>query len=75
MDSPGSFRSLQIRKGSLIPTLVNLDINRNESYTGMHQAGGAGEAYAPPVFGGSVNPISTRGAHYPHPLLPAPPDF
>ena len=26
----------------------------------------------PPVFGRSVNPISTRGAHYPHPVLLAP---
>ena len=32
-------------------------------------------AAAPPDFGGSVNPISTRGTHYPHPVLPAPPDF
>ncbi len=38
-------------------------------------SGGAGGAYAPPDFGGSVNPISTRGAHYPHPLLPAPQIF
>ena len=37
--------------------------------------GGAGGAYAPPVFGRSVNPISTRGSHYPHPVLLAPPDF
>ena len=38
-------------------------------------SGGAGEALAPPVFGRSVNPISTRGTHYPHPVLLAPPDF
>ena len=30
-------------------------------------------ASAPPVIGRSVNPISTRGAHYPHPVLQAPP--
>ena len=38
---------------------------------------GAGGAQAPPVFGRSVNPISTRGggAHSPHPVLQAPPDF
>ena len=43
--------------------------------TGPSQAGGPGEARAPPLFGRSVNPISTRGAHYPHPVLRAPPDF
>ena len=38
-------------------------------------SGGAGgtEAPPPPVFGRSFNLISTRGAHYPHPQLPAPP--
>ena len=38
--------------------------------TGPSQAGGA---RAPPLFGRSVNPISTRGAHYPPPVLCAPP--
>ena len=37
--------------------------------------GGAGGERVPPLFGRSVNPISTRGAHYPHPVLCAPPDF
>ena len=31
--------------------------------------GGAGGACAPPLFGRSVNPISTRGVHYPHPVI------
>ena len=32
--------------------------------------------FRPPVFGRSVNPILTGGgAHYPHPVLLAPPDF
>ena len=35
----------------------------------------AGGAAAPPDIGGSVDPISTGGTHYPHPVLPAPPDF
>ena len=35
--------------------------------------GGAGGARASPDFGISVNPISTRGAYYPHPVLCAPP--
>ena len=34
---------------------------------------GLGGASVPPVFGRSVNPLSTRGgAHYPHPVLQAP---
>ena len=37
--------------------------------------GGAGGVYAPPVFGRSVNPISTGGAHHPQAVLHAPPDF
>ena len=40
--------------------------------SGLSQAGGA---LALPVFGRSVNPISTRGAHYPHIVLCALPDF
>ena len=36
--------------------------------SGLSQAGGWGA----PVFDRSVNPISTRGAHYPHPVLQAP---
>ena len=36
---------------------------------------GAGGALDPSVFGRSVNPISTRGAHYPHPVLRAPPGY
>ena len=32
--------------------------------------------YAGPSQAGGINPISTRGgAHYPHPVLRAPPDF
>ena len=39
-------------------------------------SGGAREACAPPLFGRSVNPISTRGGtYYPHPVIHAPPDF
>ena len=34
---------------------------------------GAGGARALPLFGRSVNPISTRGAHYPHPVVYVPP--
>ena len=37
--------------------------------------GGAGGAMTPPIFGTSVNPISTRGADYAHTSLLAPPDF
>ena len=36
---------------------------------------GMQQARAPPFFGRSVNPISTREAHYPHPVLQGPPDF
>ena len=39
---------------------------------GLSQGGGGASALAPPVFGRSVNPISTTGAHYPHPVLQAP---
>ena len=35
----------------------------------------AGVAMAPPDFGRSVNPISTRGADYAHQIILAPPDF
>ena len=38
-------------------------------FTYIHRAvasGGAGGALAPPVFGQTVNPISTRGADYTH---------
>ena len=45
------------------------------SVSGLSQAGRLGGAFAPHVFGRSVNPISTRGAHYPHPVLHSPPDF
>ena len=45
------------------------------AYAGLSQAGGLGESVPPPLFDRSVNPISTRGAHYPHPVLCAPPDF
>ena len=37
--------------------------------------GGAGGAMAPPDFGRSVNPISTKGADYAHQIVLAPPDF
>ena len=45
--------------------------------TGPSQAGGpgGGGGTCPPLFGGSVNPISTRGAHSPHIVLRAPSDF
>ena len=36
---------------------------------------GAGGTRAPPLFCRSVNPISTRGAHYPHQVLRSPLDF
>ena len=36
---------------------------------------GLGEALAPPVFGQTVNPISTRGADYAHHSNPSPPRF
>ena len=36
-------------------------------------SGGAGEALAPPVFGKTVNPISTRGADYTHHITTSPP--
>ena len=36
---------------------------------------GAGRALAPPFFGQTVNPISTRGADYPHHSNPSPPGF
>ena len=37
--------------------------------------GGAGGAYAPPVFGRSVNPISTRGGTLSPPSTARPPRF
>ena len=37
--------------------------------------GGAGGALALPVFGQTVNTISTRGADYAHHSNPSPPDF
>ena len=37
--------------------------------------GGAGGAAAPPDFGRSVNPISTRGADYAHHSTTCPPGF
>ena len=37
--------------------------------------GGARGAMASPVFGRSVNPISTKGADYAHQIIRAPPDF
>ena len=44
--------------------------------TRLLQAGWlGGHVPPPPVFGRSVNPISTRGAHSPHPVLRAPSDF
>ena len=56
--------------------LISIYFLINSAIAGMSQTGGQGGAYAPPVFGRSVNPISTRGAHYPHPVLHAPPpDF
>ena len=36
-------------------------------------SGGAGGALAPPVFGQTVNPISTRGADYTHHSTTSPP--
>ena len=43
---------------------------------GLPQAeGGAGGALAPPIFGQTVNPISTRGADYAHHITTSPPDF
>ena len=36
---------------------------------------GAGIAMAPPDFERSVNPISTRGAHYAHHITTGPPGF
>ena len=38
-------------------------------------SGGAGGALAPLVFERPVNPNSSRGAHYPHPVLQAPQIF
>ena len=37
--------------------------------------GGAWGAMAHPVFGSSVNPISSKGADYAHQIILAPPDF
>ena len=37
--------------------------------------GGAGGAMVPPIFGISINPISTRGVNYASTSLLAPPDF
>ena len=50
------------------------NIQHNNSITGPSQEGGWG-AVAAPVFSRTVNPISTRGAHYPHPVLLALLDF
>ena len=46
-----------------------LQLNEVFWVTGLSQAGGG---LAPLVFCRSVNPISTTGAHYPHPVLQAP---
>ena len=46
----------------------------NIVFRAVAKGGGLG-GISPPVFGKSVNPISNRGAHYPHPALLAPPDF
>ena len=40
-------------------------------YTGLSQKGGGG-TQAPSVFVRSTNPMSTRGPHFPHPVLRAP---
>ena len=37
--------------------------------------GGAGDAMAPPDYGRSFNPISTKGGDYAHQEILAPPDF
>ena len=38
-------------------------------------SGGVGGALAPPEFGSSVNPITTRGADYAHNFTASPPGF
>ena len=42
--------------------------------SGPSQVGGWGD-FSPPVFGQTVNPISTRGADYSHHSNPSPPGF
>ena len=44
-------------------------------YRGVVSGGAWGAMAAPPDFGRSVNPISTRGADYAHQMILAPPDF
>ena len=41
--------------------------------TGLSPTGGLGEAPPPPVFGQTVNPISTWGADYTHHSTTSPP--
>ena len=54
--------------------LVN--VSKIPIYQARRMWGGRGGARAPLLFGRSAHPISTRGgAHYPHPVLSAPPDF
>ena len=43
------------------------------SYRRAVASGGAGGALAPPVFGQTVNPISTRGADFTHHSTKSPP--
>ena len=50
-------------------------LNQTETIPRPVASGGAGGALAPPVFGQSVNPISTRGADYAHHSTTSPPGF
>ena len=45
------------------------------SKQGRRKRGAAGGALAPPVFGQTVNPISTKGADYAHHSTTSPPGF
>ena len=60
-------------------SVVKTDYLKRFYLAGLSQAGGSRGARASPLFDRSVNPISTRGgvggAHYPHPVLCALPDF
>ena len=56
--------------------LISREIISNRWHGRPVASGGAGGACAPPLFGRSVNPISTREGHiHAHQIILAPPGF
>ena len=54
---------------------IEFDFNSNIVNVRPVFPGGAGDAMAPPDYGRSFNPISTKGGDYAHQEILAPPDF